>query len=158
MLAACTPTPEPTPTRTALFSSDEEAYAAAEETYAAYTEAVNGTELSDPATFDPVFTWLTGTALPAEKESLSLYHAEKLTRTGISTYDTFTPISFDDDSVTVNLCVDVLEVDLLNEAGESVIPDAREARSGRKVTFVSGPTPTGLQIQSNHKPDPDFTC
>lgn len=41
MLAACTPAPEPTPTKTALFSSDEEAFQAAEETYRAYNAAEN---------------------------------------------------------------------------------------------------------------------
>src|SRR5690606_32005023 len=40
-LSACTPAPEATPTATALFSSDEEAFRAAEETYRAYTEAEN---------------------------------------------------------------------------------------------------------------------
>ena len=41
MLAACTPEPNPTPTKTALFASDEEAFAAAEKTYRAYNDAEN---------------------------------------------------------------------------------------------------------------------
>lgn len=42
MLSACTPAePEPTPTKTALFASEDEAFAAAEETYRAYNDALN---------------------------------------------------------------------------------------------------------------------
>ena len=43
MLSACTPEakPSPQPTKTAAFASDEEASAAAEETYRAYVEAGN---------------------------------------------------------------------------------------------------------------------
>ncbi len=43
MLSACTPEPKPTPkpTKTAAFATDEEAYAAAEETYRAYVDAGN---------------------------------------------------------------------------------------------------------------------
>lgn len=45
MLSACTPESDsptvPTPTKTALFASDEEAFAAAEKTYRAYRDAMN---------------------------------------------------------------------------------------------------------------------
>lgn len=41
ILAACTPAPEPKPTKTALFASDEEAFKAAEETYRSYNDAGN---------------------------------------------------------------------------------------------------------------------
>lgn len=157
-LAACTPTPEPSPTPTALFSSDEEAFAAAEETYRAYTEAANSTDLADAATFEPVFEWLTGTALSAERESLSLYHAEGLSRVGTTTFDTFEPVSFGSDAVVVQLCVDVSDVDLQNADGKSVIPPDRAPRSGRKVTFVPGDTSTSLLIASNHKPNEGFSC
>lgn len=158
VLAACAPTPEPTPTPTALFASDEEAFAAAEETYRAYLAAANATDLAEPATFESVFDWLTGTALSAERESLSLYHAEGLSRVGTTTFDTFEPVAFQDGAVVVNLCIDVADVDLQNGEGESVIPPDRAPRSGRKVTFVPGDTSTALLIASNHKPDEGFSC
>ena len=52
------PDPEPTP----LFSSEEEAFAAAEATYRAYVDALNQVDLSDPETFEEVYAWTTGDA------------------------------------------------------------------------------------------------
>ncbi|MDT0158648.1 hypothetical protein Q9R19_13545 [Microbacterium sp. ARD32] len=158
MLASCTPAPEPTPTKTALFASDEEAFAAAEETYQAYSDAANAADYADPATFEPVYDWLTGTALGAEKKALSLYHAERLTKTGDATFDTFSPLSASSDEVVVQLCIDVSQVDLLREGGDSAVPKGRLPRVGRMVTFSPGSTRTGLRIESNHETKDDFSC
>ncbi|MDQ0615900.1 hypothetical protein QF046_003541 [Microbacterium sp. W4I4] len=158
MLAACTPEPEPKPTKTALFASDEEAFAAAEETYGAYTDALNSTDISDASTFEPVYSWNTGTALASEKEALTLYHAEELTRTGDSTFDSFEPLTASNVEVVVQLCIDVSAVDLLRSDGSSALPEGRLPRAARKVTFKPGPTTTGLRIASNHEVDEGFTC
>ena len=159
MLAGCSPAdPEPTPTKTELFASEEEAFAAAEETYRAYADAVNSTKLDDPETFESVFALLTGTALASERESFSLYHAENLTRVGTTAFDSLTPLESDGSQVVVNLCIDVTDVDLLYSDGTSALPPDRVDRSGRKVTFVPGDTATGLKISSNHDPGDDFAC
>jgi hypothetical protein len=159
MLAACTPQPEPAPkpTKTALFSSDAEAFKAAEETYAEYLTALNETDLSDARTFEPVYDWLTDTALASEKKSLSTYHAEKLHRTGLTDFDAFTPLSYADNVVIAHLCLDVSSVDLLSENNESLLQPDRATRRAMKVTFVEGDTTTHLVIASNHKPD-GFSC
>ncbi|MGB3375379.1 MAG: hypothetical protein WBA87_09585 [Microbacterium sp.] len=158
MLAACTPEPEPKPTKTALFSSDEEAFAAAEETYRAYTDAVNSVDTADPETFESVYAWLTGTALAPEKESLTLYHAESLTKTGLSTFDSFSPISNTANEIVAQLCLDTGDVDLVASDGKSALPSERAPRHGRKVIFVPASTSTGLQIASSQEPASDFTC
>ncbi|WP_298861895.1 hypothetical protein [uncultured Microbacterium sp.] len=158
MLAACTPEPAPKPTKTALFSSDAEAFKAAEETYRAYSTAANATDYSDPNTFEPVYRWLSGTALSSEKKALSVYHAEQIKRVGAASFDTFSPLSASNDEVVVQLCIDVSSVDLVRSDGESVVPDGRIPRVGRLVTFTPGSTPTGLRIESNHKPKDDFSC
>src|SRR3546814_19121412 len=49
----CVGTPEPRET-TPTPLRDAEAFAAAEETYRAYVDALNPVDLSDPATFEPV--------------------------------------------------------------------------------------------------------
>lgn len=156
-LAACTPEPEPKPTKTALFASDEEAFKAAEETYRGYLSDLNATNLADTATFEPVYAWLTGTAVASEKKSLSTYHAEELQRRGKTAFDTFTPVTYNDDSPVVNLCLDVSDVDLLNSSGVSVLPSDRLKRRALQVTFAPGDTATRLQIASNHEPE-SFSC
>lgn len=157
-LAACTPDPEPKPTKTALFATDEEAFAAAEATYRAYTDALNRTDISDAATFEHVYDWNTGTALASEKEALSLYHAENLTRIGESSFDSFTPLSASDQKIVVHLCIDVSAVELIRSDGTSALTEGRLPRVARKVTFTTSMTPTGLSIASNHKADEGFTC
>ncbi|HOQ22628.1 MAG TPA: hypothetical protein PLN62_09415, partial [Microbacterium sp.] len=54
LVTGCAPEPAPTPTPTG-FASDDEAFAAAEATYRAYVDALNAVDLSDPATFEPVY-------------------------------------------------------------------------------------------------------
>ncbi len=160
MLSACTPEAKPTPepTKTAAFATDEEAFAAAEETYRAYVDALNASDLRRPESFDPVYVLLTGSALDAERESVSKYQAAELSRTGESTFDQFTPLEAEDDTVTANLCIDVSAVQLSYPDGSSALPPDRVTRDGRKVTFVRGQSPTGLRISSNHAPEGDFAC
>jgi hypothetical protein len=151
MLSACTPTPEPDPkpTKTALFASDEEAFKAAEETYREYTVAVNATDLSDPKSIEPVYDFLKDPAEAASRKNYSIYYAEKITRTGQTKFDTVTPVSFDNGVVTMRLCVDVSEVNLVDAGGESVIPDDRADRQPIEIELVEGDSPTGLVIRSN---------
>ncbi|WP_336646068.1 hypothetical protein [Microbacterium sp. USHLN186] len=157
MLSACTPEPEPKPTKTALFASDEEAFAAAEETYRAYVAGLNETDLRNDETFEPVYNWLTASALSSERENLSYYHAEHLTRVGETTFDSYTPVSRSAKKIVANLCLDVSGVDLLNVDSQSVLPEDRVSRRALKVTFVPGDTPTQLKIASNHQPE-SFKC
>ena len=160
MLSACTPAPEPdpNPTKTALFTSDEEAFKAAEETYRAYMDAVNKADYADPATFEAVYAWNTGTALSSEKKALTLYHAENLTRVGDVTFDKFSPLSTSDNDVVVQLCLDASNVDLIRADGQSAVPDGRIPRAARKVTFTRAATSTQLRIASNHEAEDGFSC
>lgn len=160
ILSACTPEAKPTPkpTKTAAFATDEEAFAAAEETYRAYVDALNASDLGDAETFEPVYALLTGTALKAERESLSKYQAADLSRSGDSTFDQFTPLRVDDGTVTANLCIDVSAVQLTYADGSSALPPDRITRDGRKVTFIPGSSSTGLVIASNHDPEGQFSC
>ncbi|WP_309129058.1 hypothetical protein [Microbacterium sp.] len=157
VLAGCTPAPQPEPTETALFASEEEAFAAAEETYRAYTDAVNGTDLSDPRSIEPVYALLTDPAEAASRENYSLYKAESVTRTGTTTFDTFTPVSYEGELVITRVCLDVSEVDLLNADGVSIVSPDREARQPIELEMVPGDSPTGLVIRSNTIAE-DFQC
>ena len=50
LTTACQPEPSPSPSAPA-FANEEEAFAAAEETYRAYVDALNQVDLSDPGDF-----------------------------------------------------------------------------------------------------------
>ncbi|WP_431806314.1 hypothetical protein [Microbacterium paraoxydans] len=150
-LTACTSTadPAPTPTATPFFASKKEAFAAAEETYRAYRDAANATVLSDTKTFEPVYAWLRSDALRASRKSLTNYHAEGVTRVGDSTFDTFTPVSYDGASITVRLCFDVSKVDVVDAAGVSIVAPDRPARQPLEVEFRRAETTTGLAVYSS---------
>lgn len=149
-LAACTPTPEPSPTPTALFSSDEEAFAAAEETYRAYLEALNEVEVSDTKSFEEVFSWSSGSALAALRESLSQLHAEKFVMTGDTTLQSafLVTANASTGSVTLQICADVSETDLRNSSGESVVPTDRSDVQALRVGFARADTATGLAVNT----------
>ncbi len=70
LATGCQPDPAPSPTGPA-FATEEEAFAAAEETYRAYVDALNQVDLSDPETFEAVYAWTTGDANASERKTLS---------------------------------------------------------------------------------------
>src|SRR5690554_3730104 len=114
-MSACTPTPESEPTPTAVFASEEEAFAAAEETYRAYLLASNSVDYADPSTFDQLDTFTTGTYQSEEREGLSHMHAEGNSRTGDVKVVWFRGLEFDSpSSLAARTCNDVSDTDVLN--------------------------------------------
>lgn len=157
-LTACAPaTPEPTPAETALFASDEEAFAAAEKTYRAYTDAVNAVDLGDPESVEPVYEFLANPAEAASRKNYSTYYAESIVRTGVTQFDTFTPVSYNSDLVTARVCLDISDVNLLNVDGKSIVPPERVDRQPLELEMIEGDSPTGLVIRSNILAE-DFAC
>src|SRR5215207_2167659 len=77
----CQPEPGPSPSGP-LFASEEEAFAAAEETYRAYVDALNQVDLSDPETFEPVYALTTGDANAEARRALTRMHADGWTVEG----------------------------------------------------------------------------
>lgn len=161
MLAACTPAsePEPEPTETALFASDEEAFRAAEETYEAYTAALNEVDTSNPDTFEPAFQWTAGAASTALRESLTELHAEEVALVGDTVIATSTPVSADlaEGVVSIHVCADVSDTDVLDAAGKSLVPDGRAPIQSMLVELRSGKTKTGLVVTSTTGDD-KHTC
>src|SRR5690606_8297780 len=140
--------PDAQPTKTALFASDEEAFAAAEETYRAYTDALNKVDTSDPRTFEPMFSFTSGEFLAADKKTFSELHAEHLTTIGEMKVVDFVGLSAEPpfDEVLATVCVDVSETDVVDKSGLSQVSESRSDMNALKVTFVS--TSDGLLI--NH--------
>lgn len=148
-LSGCT-TPEPaTPTPTAAFSSEEEAFAAAEETYRAYVDALNQVDLSDPETFEGVYEWTTGEANAGARKTFTQMHADGWVVDGPTVIDLVEPSTeqAEDESVSLDICLNVRQVTLVDEHGESVVaPDRRDVQSMRADLLPSTRTSTGFAI------------
>lgn len=158
-LAGCSPEPEPTPEPTAAFASEEEAFQAAEETYRAYTDALSQVSLEDPSTFEPVFDWLINDARTNERETLSQMSAAGIAISGSTSYVSYTPLSYNAKigEIVANLCIDVSEVELVDESGASLTPADRPDLQPVKVEFAPANTSTRLAIARSSTVE-DFEC
>jgi hypothetical protein len=137
-LAGCT-TPEPaTPTPTAAFSSEEEAFAAAEETYRAYVDATNSRRV-DPSAQPSPFDFLTGDALESDIDAETLQRQHGLQIVGptfvvdVRGLDYASPTG----SVRISVCIDVAQARVVDESGNDVTPDDRADRAMLDVGLVS---------------------
>lgn len=150
-LAGCT-TPEPTdPTPTPAFSSEEEAFAAAEATYRAYVDALNQVDLSDPETFEDLYGWTVGELNASDRKQFSEWHAQELTKAGEAKVQTVAEERYDPESgeVVIDACYDVSGVDILNTKGESVVSSERPDQQPLAITLTpSSDSATGLAIMS----------
>ncbi|WP_349310537.1 hypothetical protein [Microbacterium sp. MM2322] len=163
VLSACTPaaapTPTPTPTPTG-FASKEEAFAAAEATYRAYVDALNEVDLSDPATFEPVYALMSGDAVNKERKTLSEYHAERLTVRGESKISRLEPIEWSPDANRAQLasCVDVSKVDVLDSSGRSIVDDERPDVQSVLITLDLSRHAAAFKIVSLDGRDGEPSC
>ncbi|MFJ4253858.1 hypothetical protein [Microbacterium sp. NPDC090003] len=130
-LSGCALVPEPSPTPTAVFASEEEAFAAAEEVYRSYNEA--GNQGRDVTTF------LVGRALEGELDTIRYLNQNKLTLDGPSEITSFkgTKVSGDDATQTIHssLCLDVSATRVLDVDGADVTPSDRAEKMKLEVTF-----------------------
>lgn len=146
---ACAPEPEPAPAAPA-FATEADAFAAAEETYRAYVDALNQVDLSDPQTFEPVFAWTTGDANKTDRKTFSQMHGSHWTVAGVSEATTVEPSLVNTkrpDQWNLAVCLDVSRVSVVDLDGLSVVSADRGDFQSLLVTLVpSGETPTGLSI------------
>ncbi|MGO2518551.1 MAG: hypothetical protein ACTH8F_00360 [Microbacterium sp.] len=138
MLSACTPAPEPDPTPTAAFASEAEAFAAAEETYRAFTVALNEIDVSDPATFERLYALSSGSFEASDRETYSKMHAERYIVTGDTEVISFSGKSsaFPFESVVADLCIDVSAVEVTDSTGVSQVNPERPDVYALEVTFI----------------------
>jgi len=136
-LAGCTPGPAPKPTPTPLFTSEAEAFKAAEQVYRDYVDATNanndGIKERDP------LNYLAGTALEDAVDGVRKRTAAGTSVKGhvalIDTRMSSATISAGAASVVGNVCVDVSGTRLENASGTNVTPTGRAPRALLAVTF-----------------------
>ncbi|CAN5453311.1 hypothetical protein BH10ACT5_BH10ACT5_09860 [soil metagenome] len=151
MTTGCQPEPAPSPSGP-IFANEDEAFAAAEQTYRAYVDALNQVDLSDPETFEAVYAWTTGDANAGEKKSLSRMHADGWTVAGDTQVIGIDSASFDprgDHVVTLEICTDVSDVRVLNASGQSVVAEDRPTTQASVASLVeSGTSPTKMLLEN----------
>lgn len=139
MLAGCSPQPEPTPTETPLFASEEEAFAAAEETYRSFTDRLNDVDTADPRTFQPLFDLSTGEFEAADRKNYSMMHAEQYAIAGETKVTRFVGVrsAAPYEEVTAEACLDVSRVRVTDSLGNSIVNPDRPDVYGIEITFVA---------------------
>lgn len=118
-------TPEPTPTPTAVFSSEEEAFEAAEATYRAYIDAVNARN-ADPRSEPDPQEFLIGSALDADIMSAQEMDQLGIHIDGSSVVQSVSLVSSEAAAgeVVIRACLDSTDARVLNDVGEDVtLPD-----------------------------------
>lgn len=144
-----------------VFSSDAEAFAAAEATYRAYVDALNDVDLSDPETFEPVFALTTGEANAGARKSFSQMHADGWVVSGESSIPLLSARTWDPagNVVTFDVCLDVSEVALIDAAGTSrVQPDRPDVQTMRVEVEIVEPREPRLAVSAVTARDTGPTC
>ena len=152
LLSGCVAGPSPQPTPAPTFTSDAEAFAAAEATYRAYVDALNQVDLADPETFEAVYAWTTGEANAEERTNLSRMHAENWQVSGRT--EILTVSREGAEPTVIVVCVDVSGVSVVDAAGATQVSPERPNQYALAITLVPGKTPTGYRISVSEAVDP----
>ena len=149
--AGCTaaPSSSPDPTTT-MFSNEQEAFEAAEETYRAYVDALNQVDLSDPATFEGVYAWTTGELNSEFRKSFSEMHADGWAVGGDSLPILVAARSWNGrEQAQLDVCQDVSAVTLTDQDGNSMVrADRPDVQTMRIELVVATTSSTGLLVSA----------
>lgn len=155
-LAACTPGPAPQPTPTPLFTSEADAFKAAEQVYRDYVDAGNKSRNGD-SSIDPT-EYLSGAALESSVNSSREVAAQGLTLGGTIVLRSFsgTTVDLSTSEVDAKACVDVSGTHVMDKSGQDVTPRDRPIDVALELQFspaggggllitrsTSGETPCG---------------
>jgi hypothetical protein len=155
--------PEPRPSATPIFATDEDALAAAEKAYAAYlavSDAILADGGRDTSRIEP---FVSETLLPKELDGFKLYSDAGWRFQGGSTFDSVTLQQYVDDgsgtaSVNLYTCLDVSAVRIIDSTNTDVTPPNRSARLPLEVGIqvLTGPTISFLVDRSDLWSGADF--
>ncbi len=161
LLTGCAAHPPPSPTPSPRFTSEADAYEAAEDTYRTYVDALNAIDTAEPATFEDVFRLESGNALDDDKKTLSQYHADGVKIEGDAHITLMEPASITRSPLTVRLsvCLDVSKVTIFDTDGNLLSdPDRDDVQSATVTLEESQASPTGLAVLGTKGRDGDPKC
>jgi hypothetical protein len=132
--------PSATPTPTPVFASDEEALAAAEEAYANYLRVSDEILMDGGADPERIIEFTSAEMANSEIDGYLEAKEQRFHSTGGSTFANLTIQSVSsgfelEGAVMAYVCSDVSLVDVVNEKGESIVPDSRPDRTPFEITF-----------------------
>lgn len=137
-LIGCAPDRLPTPTPTPAFASEEEAFAAAEEVYRAYNEAVNSERVGRPS--GSSFDYLTGLVLEQEMRTAQELEDEGVHIDGPTRIVKFQAVTVDINAVvaevTANVCLDMSGARAIDASGADVTAEGRSDTYAIEVSFT----------------------
>ncbi len=136
--SGCTAPPEPEPTRTPLFATDEDAYAAAEEVYREYMEALDARSAGLPSPEPQDF--LIGSAVEADIDGERFFDEQGLHLLGSMSIASFSGTSAHrggaDASVSAFVCLNAANVRVIDADGVDVTPAERGDLVAQSVDFI----------------------
>ena len=146
LLTGCVPTdpivtPNPEPSSTPIFATEEEALAAATAAYAAYVKVSDRILMDGGADPDRIMQVAGPVVAKEEKDGYGKFVERHYRSIGATTFDSMKLQSFSPYSaggkgvVSVYLCVDASKVDVLDENNVSVVSPDRPDRTGFEVGF-----------------------
>ena len=136
--------PKPLPSSTPIFASDEEALAAAEEAYGNYQVVEDQIFNAGGTGEEQVRQYATGDALDAalagfKKFQSAGYHSVGSTAFQVTELQQYVPFAEDGVGVvSIYLCLDVSQVDVVDSSGQSVVAATRPARQAFEASFDQG--------------------
>jgi hypothetical protein len=135
-LVGCAPESKPSPTPTPAFASEAEAFAAAEEVYRAYNDALNAKRGGD-AEADPTL-YLTGLALESDIDAAQYFdqRGQQLLGNGEIIFFHGESAAPDAGSITAEICLDVSGTRVMTKDGVDETPVDRMPRVLLTVAFV----------------------
>lgn len=152
LIVGCAPEETPPEPSGAMFATEEEAYAAAEEVYRAYNEALNAERAGDVKGNSAEF--VVGSAARLDLEAERTLESLGLRLEGDSRVIEVLPVHVDlqavPQSVEAVVCMDWSKTRVLDSEGADVTPEDRADTSGLEVTFVV--VGNDIKISDSQKP------
>jgi hypothetical protein len=158
LLSGCTPAPESTPTPSPAFTSEEEAFAAAEATFSEYIDALNRVDTRDPETFERLFELSSGTVESADRKNFSRMHAEGQVLAGETRITFFEGKASESpfERIRASACLDVSNVRITNQDGSSGVSPDRPGVYALALILLADPN--GALTVDSADPIEDVPC
>lgn len=133
------PAPSPTPTETAVFASEEEALAAAEEVYGNYLATLDAIFEDGGENPERLLEFASEEVFEQEAPGFELFQSQGLTGIGSARF-TMTIQSYEPSgSVAAYVCDDISTTDVVDQTGTSVVPLDRVSRYSNEVRLSGAP-------------------